>query len=356
MFYSLYDRNLNSIGKTYTLESWSRTRRSVDFDNATIVGEQIPYWVEPFFVDISDEHGRQIFSGLASTPQIDEKNKKTTISLKDYITLFNSDIVVDWGDIPSEGLRLSEYLDYILTKWKEQIFSGFSAVFWDLSDLENVYWDKDITLGEGKESVSAQVLIQDALNLYNLYKSSRLDVSAKSLTFYFGRQGRHETQIKLRDFGVDTVEKSFGEYNRVSVYDSSLTLHHRWALTQNNTIMKISNPGDERSSDLVYPAKNRNFVARQPDDSLTQDQAIYDALYDALMGLANNRYQESITLDVQKAKSLVDLSSVGFDYTVTVYAENGLYRNLPVGSISEDSAGKHSIVLGRSREELTQEV
>jgi hypothetical protein len=60
-----------------------------------VVGEQIPYSIDPFFVVVNDPQGKQILSGLASTPQIDDKTKKTTLQLKDYTTLFNDEIVVD---------------------------------------------------------------------------------------------------------------------------------------------------------------------------------------------------------------------------------------------------------------------
>ena len=76
MYFVLYDRHLNSIGETYILEDWSRIQRAVDFDETRISGEQIPYSADPFCVVINDRQGKQVFSGLASTPSTDEKNFK----------------------------------------------------------------------------------------------------------------------------------------------------------------------------------------------------------------------------------------------------------------------------------------
>ena len=82
MFFVLYDSFFKTIGETYIAESWTRTQRAVDLDEATVVGEQIPASAEPFFVTVNNNKGHQIFSGVASTPSIDEKAKKTTLILK----------------------------------------------------------------------------------------------------------------------------------------------------------------------------------------------------------------------------------------------------------------------------------
>ena len=91
MYFVLYDRHLRSIGETCILESWSRIQRAVDFDDLKIVGEEIPYSAEPYFVVVNDRQGKIKFSGLASTPIIDDKQKKITkISNNDIV--FNRDL------------------------------------------------------------------------------------------------------------------------------------------------------------------------------------------------------------------------------------------------------------------------
>ena len=78
MYFVLYDRHVKSIGETYILESWNRIQRATDFDEMKIVGEEIPQEANPFFVVVNDRQGKQLFSGLASTPSIDDKTKKTS--------------------------------------------------------------------------------------------------------------------------------------------------------------------------------------------------------------------------------------------------------------------------------------
>lgn len=358
MYFVLYDRFLKSIGETYILESWSRVQRAVDFDDLKITGEQIPYSANPFLVVINDRQGKLVFSGLASTPVIDEKSKKTSISLKDYATLFNTEILVDWSKF--SGSTVGQYIQFVFNLWLAQTDVGFSSIQCDVSDLSSVSMDSGIPLGDGVESVSVHDLIFDTLNYYNLYYTANLDIRNKVLTFRFLRCSLRSVSLRLSDFDVNTIEKSFGEYNRATVYNHTHTIHSQWALTEDNSVVKL--PTDK---DLVYPAKNRNFVSgyKAPDevkDAAKEEQekrnALYDALYDAVMGLAENRYQENIDLNVQKYRSILDLSAVDFSYSAEVYLDDGYYKKIPVGEIETDSKGKHIVRLGHRIQELTQEL
>ena len=344
MHFVLYDRFLNALGNSYILESWSRTQRAVDFDSIRITGEQIPVAANPFLVVINDKQGRQLFSGLASTPMLDEKAKKTSIVLKDYMTLFNTEIIVNWGSFT--GATVKSYIDGILSRWKGQSDTGLSTIKWDTSALSDIPLDPEIALGGAIESVKVKDLIFDALNYYNLYCVPELNVSTKTLTYRFGKASVNSHSIRLSDFGVNSVDKSFGECNRAFVYDYYFNLKSTWALAEDNSVVKL--PSDKS---LVYPGKSRNFIASE--DST---DAVNDALYEAVMELASNRYQENIDINVVPYKSILDLTSVDFSYKIAVYTEQGYYKELPVGEIETDSSGKHIIRLGYRIQELTQEM
>lgn len=360
MYFVLYDRFFRSIGETYILESWSRVKRSVDFDDMKITGEQIPYSADPFLVVVNDRQGKILFSGLASTPIMDDKSKKTSIQLKDYATLFNTEILVDWSSF--DGKYLYQYLDFVLGLWLDQTDVGLPNISWDVSALSGILLDTNIPLGEGKESVSVHTLIFDAINYYGLYYDANIDIKREKLTFSFQQSSIRSVSVRLKDFDINSVEKSFGEYNRAVVYDYDYTIHSSWALSIDNSVVKLPSEG----KDLVYPGKSRNFISgyQEPEgdvDNPTEEEqkrlnGLYDALYDAIMGLAKNRYQENIDLNVQKYKSIVDLSSVDFSYSVAVYLDDGFYKNLPVGEIETDSKGKHVLRLGHRVQELTQEL
>ncbi len=357
MYFVLYDRNLKSIGEPYVVESWNRIQRATDFDEIKIVGAEIPQSANPFFVVVNDKKGNQLFSGLASTPIIDDKTKKTTITLKDYLTLFNSDIVVDWGSFL--GATVGSLINGIFNIWKKQIDVGFAKIECDVSAITNLNLDESVYSFEGKESVLAYTLISDAIFYYDLFVETSLNLYTQTLKFTFKRAKQNSLSIKLKDFGVNTIEKSFGDYNRVTIYSSNFEKKQEWTLTENNNVQKIydiNNDSFSAPNNVVYPVKNRNFVAAEPTNSLSETQAINDAIYDAVMSLAQNRYQENIDLNAQQNKSIVDLTAVDFSYIINVYTNEGEYRALPVGEIETDSKGKHIVRLGHRIQELTQEL
>lgn len=349
MYFVLYDRNLNSLGETYVLESWSRIQRSSDFDDLHITGEYIPYYVDPFFVVVNDRQGKLQFSGLASTPVIDDKNKKTSISLKDYMTLFNTDIVVS-GTF--DKIKAFSYLQHLLTLWLQQTDVGFSKITWDMSRISEIPWDSDFSIDPNPHSIFLYDSIQSFLSYYNVYCIPELNIPDKTLSFVFYPMSVHKVSIQLKDFGVLKVEKSFGDYNRVSVYDSAYRKYSEWALTVDNQIIKLPTANKE----LIYPAKARNFIAEPVSDTLTKEQSLFNAVYDAVMGLAQNRYQENIDLDIQKYPSAISDKSIDFSYSFLTYSDKGFYKELPVGEIETDSKGKYIVRLGQRVQDITQEI
>ena len=339
MYFVLYDRFLKSIGETYILESWSRTQRAVDLDSLQIVGAQIPFSADPFLVVVNDRQGRLMFSGLASTPVINDKTKKTSITLKDYRTLWNSDIVLNQSLFI--GSTLGAYIDFVLNKWIEQTELGFNTVKWvidEIADMGMTHTQDTI----GVQNINVYDHISGLVNYYNLYMECVLNLNAKTLTYIFHKGGVNS---------VNVIEKSFGEYNRATIYNYRYQKNQQWALTLDNNVVKL--PSDK---ELVYPAKNKNFIAEQPSEDVTEAAAINAAVYDAVMGLAHNRFQENIDLDAQKYKSLIDLTNTDFSYRIAVYTNEGYYKELPVGEIVTDSKGKHIIRLGHRIQELTQEI
>lgn len=349
MYFVLYDRFLNPIGETYILENWNRTQRATDFDELSLVGAEIPYNATPFLVVVNDRQGKQMFSGLASTPSIDDKTKKTSLSLKDYLTLLNSEIIIDWDSFI--GTTVASLIDFVFNTWKEQIDVGLTTIICDTSAISDKSLDLELYSFTGKENVLAYTLISDAINYYDLYNENKLDLKNKTLTFYFKKASLNSLSIRLSDFGVNAIEKSFGDYNRATVYSSAFVKNQEWALTEDNKIVKIPT-----TENVIYPAKNRNFIAEEPSEDLTEKQAINDAVYDAVMGLAENRYQENIDLNAQQYKSIIDLTNIDFSYIINVYTSKGEYKMLPVGEIETNNKGKHVVRLGHRIQEITQEL
>jgi hypothetical protein len=291
-----------------------------------------------------------MFSGLASTPSIDDSTKKTSISLKDYLTLFNSEIIIDWDSFGGE--TVASFLEYVFDTWKSQIEVGLQNVFCDVCRINDILLDKEVYNFTGKENSLAYTLISNAINYYDIYCESVLDLATKTLTFIFKKASVNKVDIKLSDFGIYFIEKSFGDYNRASVYTKNYVKNQEWGLTEDNLIVKL--PTDKK---LIYPAKNKNFIAEESSENLTETEALNNAIYEAVMSLAENRYQENIDLNAQQYKSVIDLTNIDFSYKVDVYTDDGFYRTLPVGEIETDSKGnKHIIRLGHRVQEIIQEL
>lgn len=358
MFFVLYDRFLKSIGEPYILESWNRIQRATDFDEIKLVGAEIPQSANPFLIVVNDKKGNQLFSGLASTPIINDKTKKTTITLKDYLTLFNSDIVVDWSLF--SGTTVAELIDFIFTAWQSQIQVGLQSVFCDTSKINDKLLDREIYAFAGRENIFVYDWINNALNYYDLYSEAIFDLKTNTLTFKFKKANQNALQIKLSDFGITAIEKSFGDYNRATIYSADFEKKQEWALTESNNVVKLPT-----ESNLVYPAKNKNFIAKETTQKTTNENGetieitsdgVNEAVYEAVMGLAQNRYQENIDLNAQQHKSIVDLTTVDFSYIINVYTNEGAYKALPIGEIETDNTGKHIVRLGHRIQELTQEL
>lgn len=347
MYYVLYNREFKSIGDSLILENWSRTQRSYDYDDLSIRGEMIPYDADPFFVVVNDRQGRQIFSGLSSVPTTREKEQKTSLSLKDYKTLWNTEIVVDWS-VFSSFTNLGQYISKILELWLAQTDVGFSGISWDTEEIKN------LALPEGLESPqdstpsveSVYDLIDGACLLTDIWCDPYLDIKNKRLLYRFRKPPTNSVNIRLADLGVSDLEKSFGDINRAVVYSNDYTLLESWSLTTNNAVSRLPSVAS-----LVYPAKQKVFIAAD-----STEQAKQDAIYSAVTELAGSRYQERVSIDVNAHSSVIDLSQVDLSYVVHVYSSQGFYRTLPVGEIQTDSSGKRVIVLGKQYQELTQEI
>lgn len=347
MNFVLYDRKLKSIGELYPATEWSRIQRAVDFDEMTIVGSGVPLNEKPFIIVMLDKKGHPLFSGLVGTLSR-KKSGKSDIPVKDYLTLLNSDVFIDW--IGFDGTTASQYINFVMAAWSAQVDTGFvGRVTWNTDDVKDVLLDPIFygTSESHRENVLAYDLIKGIVDFHEIYVETKLNIDAKTLTFYFKRAYVVEQELNLRDTELDFADSSFGDYNTVSIYKSSGEWYQSWGLTVNNNIIKL--PAEDPDI-LVYPKKNRNFVASEP-----TDESLFDAVYDALTGLAQNRYQENIDLPSRQYSSFLDLTKVDFSYAIKVYSSLGYDRVLPVGEIETDSKGKHIVRLGYRIQELTQE-
>jgi hypothetical protein len=348
MHFVLYDESLKAIRNPYKLEKWSRTQRAVDLDSIKIEGAEIDLLDKPFIAVVNDKNGKMLFSGLISTPNISIKTKKTSIILKDYLTLLNSEIIVDQSTF--SGTYVSNYISFILDLWKSQADIEFD-IDWTFGSLYLVELSHTRNT-EDTQNINVCNHILSLLEYYDAYVVYDLDLSKKKLTFKFDVGQDKVLSVKLSDFDIGMIEKSFGECNRATVYDYQYNMKQEWALTADNQVVKLPS-----IKPLVHPAKNKNFIAKEPNENLNEDSAINDAAYNAVMTLAKNRYQETIDLDANKGEIIFGREpSNYFSYAIDVYTDTGFYKRFPIGEIVTDSNGKYILRLGFRVQELTQEI
>jgi hypothetical protein len=346
MYFVMYDRQFNTIEGTYIVESWNLIRRSYDFDDIKITGEIIPPDAEPFFIVVNDKRGHEMFSGLANIPEIDGAARKSAITLKDYMTLFNSDIIVDWSTVP--GATLKEFFTFVFGIWKTQNGAvGIDNVFIDADEIDFPL-DASLPFGTDIESISTYDVITDNMYYYGVWCEPVLSVQNKSLTFIFRKVGTVQIDVRLKDFGISRIEKAFGAYNQVSIWQKGAsTPLESWSLTADNNVVKLPS-----GKAVVYPVKNRNTLLES--DAAAAD--VNEARRAAVLELAGNRYQENFDLDVAKSRVSQELMNINFSTSVNVYTPLGLYKTLPVGEIETDDKGTYIVRIGRRPQELTQEL
>lgn len=329
MYFLLYDRGLNSFDGSYILESWTRTQRAYDFDDMQFIGEAVSPEIEPFFVVAMDYRGKQLFGGLCSNPEIDEKTKKSTIIVKDFLTLFNTDIIIDMAPMQT----VKELFEYIAVNCN----CGFSSIQIDTTEIASIILENKADKG----NYLAYEIMSQQFSYYGIYAKSWLDINAKKIVIKFAKLGGENTKkIRLKDFGVERISKNIGEITRVAIFGNDFKKIESFVLGYDNNIYK-----EPTSNNLVYPLKTKNFVA-----SSAEAKDVEQAKYDALMELAKNRYNENI--DIEDRFNY--LENVDFGYLLEVSTEKGIYKMLPLGEIETDSKGKHLFRVGYRPQLLTQ--
>ena len=97
MIISFYDKDLNTLFDNASLlvdkNSFNLVKRPVEFDEFTCICEPISEDIQPTFLVVKDDLGREIlYSCLAGIPQLNSENK-TEINGTDLKSILSSEIV-----------------------------------------------------------------------------------------------------------------------------------------------------------------------------------------------------------------------------------------------------------------------
>lgn len=322
MYCILYDRNFNSFENAFIVESLKWVRRAYDLDDINVVCEEINVSTEPFFVVIKEDTGQTIVSGLASTPNITTNNGKSTIIVKDLLTLFNTDII-----LLGAGLNnFDQFISRVLTDFNRFNFNLPNITINFNSNLSDVVVND--VLPNHDTYYNAKNIILSLLLIKDLYYNYSIDIKTKTLIFNFYKSGTITKNIKLADFFNTEIKKQFGDINQVRIYVRGETATSRaiYSLGIDNNIYTGELTGN---ANRLYPVKNKIFFANS---SSTQD--INTAKIDALTELAKRRYQENVNIEISDNFNLERFKNITFSTRFQVINnENLIYKTLPLGEI-----------------------
>jgi hypothetical protein len=320
--YRLYNRQFQVIGtNAFVIESWKKITRAFETDSIQFVGE-VPNIdiTSALFATVHDKFGNVLFGGLLSTPDSSNKTDKATIYLKDFITMFNTEIVID--------MTAYATVDALITAMFGLATETGITINLDITGINaiNLDYAKDTTTINIKETIF------ELCKQYNLYYEANIDLINNRLNISFKKVGTATLDINLSEWDLKVTAQDFGIINKATVLSEIDAVEAVYYLCNDNVIRVA--PSEEQK---LYPIKNKNFIGE-------------DREYNAITILAENRYQENFDINVVDTQ----LQDYGFNTLLTLYVNGIIYKQLPIGEIEEDSNGTKIIRIGYRPRLFTQ--
>lgn len=337
MILSFYNKDFEGLENNASLvvskKHFKIIKRPVELNDFSCICEPITEDIQPTFIVIRDDRGRDIiYSSLAGVPIVNEDNQ-TEIVGTDLKTIFSSDIVTQFGEYTYVG----EVINKIFDDWNNQVNKGAINCRLDYEDDAQIVPLENFKPSTEKNVYDALTEIQSYLNAYNLYIDSTIDLVEKEVVFTIGKTMQDEINIKLWEYGLKNYGKWVADINEVQGYfvddngnwNSYVDENGNevvWILTSKNEITI-----DESKRD-IYPIKKRVFTSNE-----NREQANKDALAELL----NSRFNENIDLPVRNFYPT-------FKTKFNVYLKKGqpLYKSLPCGELRYDADGLYEYQIG----------
>lgn len=336
MYFVMYDKNLNALGKrkTYPASSWNITKKIFDFDSCTITGYPIEFDVnDAMFVTLNEDSGKIKYSALVGISSV--KNNVTTITCSDLKTILNNEIVMDFNRTFTSVREVYEYLLNELVSQNSDFFgTAFTRFTIYSNDIESVAFDSNSIV---KEKAIGNVW-KTLLNLnqfYDIYFTMEIDFINLEFKVILKRMNVDNLIINKNDFNLDLSKKVNTGTNRAVCLNSSGSEKLVYYLLRDNSVVSENEILDK--SLIIYPAKVKLF---QEDD--------YDkAKANGKQELLKSRFDEKVEINLNlKMGYLFE----GKEFNTTVDIKG--YKVLPIGEMKEDSKGNRSIILGIEKEEF----
>lgn len=331
MIITFYDHNFRALtdNSSLNIESYRLIRRAYDLNEFSCICEPINLDIEPMFAIMKDNDGTPYYDMLRPVIRRDSTGKSNVVA-RDLYGIFNTQCVIDMRVTKS---TVKEYLKYIFDSWKAWDISGFDKV--ELN-LDSVTTKADVFQPTEKAVYNVKELLSKAMATYELYIESEIDMRNKALRFKILPNNIDTIRIKLEDFGIEDFAKYEPEINTAIGMNEALDVRHNWYLTQSGAITTNSELRD------IFPTASQIIV----------NEDVNASDFEAVSLLAENRYQESIEINI--VKDFERLQGVYFDTNFEIWYNNSKYKILPLGEIQEDGTRNKILRIGFKPTELIQ--
>lgn len=336
MILSFYDKDFKAIANNTALvidkKNYSLIKRPIELNTFSCVCETFTEDVQPTFLIVKDDIGRNIiYSALAGVPQITTA-KKTNITGTDLKAILSSDVILQYGNY-TEDNTIGDVFGYVFNQWNTQVNQGtFSCKIIYKDNANNIKLTTVLPTAE-MAIYNALEEIQSYLKAYDLYIDTNLDLQQKQIIFTIGKTMLDSDVVKIKtwEYNVLNFGKWIADINETQGYynnNGTFTAGTKWILTSNN---EITNDVTKRD---IYPIKRQIYE---------NTESLLEAEKDAIIGLLDSRYNENLEISVMDFEPTF---STSFDVSIKKNNIPIFYKRLPCGELRYNYNGLYEVQIG----------
>lgn len=328
MIISFYDKNFKGLQNNASLvidkDSFNLVKRPIELNSFSCVCEAFTEDIQPVFLVVENDIGTPIYSALAGIPLLNSENK-TEINATDLKSIFSSDVLFAYGSHDF----MFQYIKELFNAWNEQVNKKSFNVELNFTDSAMAIPVGDLEPTSEKAVYNVYDELKKYLLYYALYIDSNIDFINKKVIFTIGKMMVRNLNIKLWEYGIKNYGKRVADVNESQGYyknGNTYTAGFNWILTSKNLFTTTDSFRD------IFPIKRKIVIS---------EESLAKANEESLTILADSLYNENIEL------SAIELNP-DFETNFAVYLKKGggLYKNLPCGELTYNSAGLIKFKIG----------
>lgn len=345
MIYRVFDRDWNNSQFAKKIDSFKHIARAVDFNALSCHGEALPNDIDPFFIGIFTDEGKLRHFMFYGVGEKDNTTGQVDITATCLKVIFNTEKIITWDAYEYDNL--GELLDFIFFHIDTlDVGFNYDVDYQDIYNTSLSIIDLGIDIFPQKQGIyNIFSVLKKLLYYYNLYIDYTVSLKDKKVNFIINKAVDTKNLI-LSQYNIsDDVKANIG-LNMAQVVKSDDTGKVHYFLTRDNRITtNIDDP------ERLFPAIMKCFIAEVDEDNDVTSVNYYQAKVDAILALAERRYQQNFDISVAKQDRLF---AVDFQVNFNVYGSKGFYKSLPIGEIETNHNDIKVLRIGYRPQFLTQ--